>query len=120
MDEGEVIPKEYWWPFWTSLLKRDSHNVYTAMVGNVEQLKEFERHLIDEKVSINKIVRLKVNDIDKLVKLAQQKYNKIYDQTDILIQHIKEYEAKKDELEAYAKTKYEVAVDDFFIEKIEL
>jgi adenylate kinase family enzyme len=120
IDDGELIPKEYWWPFWTGLLKRDSHNIYTAFIGEVEQLKEFEKHIDDEKVSINKIVRLKVNNIDRLVKLAKEKYGKIYDRTDILTQHINEYEAKKDELITYAKTKYKVTVDDFFSEKIEL
>jgi adenylate kinase family enzyme len=119
VDEGKLIPKEYWWPFWTSLLKSDSHNVYTAFVGDVEQLKEFEKHINEERVSIYKIVWLKVNDIDKLVKLAM-KYRKIYDRSDILTQHIKDYEATKDKLVAYAKTKYNVSVDDFFTERIEL
>ncbi len=120
IDKGELIPKDYWWPFWTSLLKRDAHNVYTAFVGNVEQLREFESHLIDEQVSINKIVRLRVNDIDRLTRLAKEKYSKIYDRSDILIKHIMDYEAIKDELISYAQTKYDVTVDDFFTERIEI
>jgi adenylate kinase family enzyme len=120
IDKGGLIPKEYWWPFWTGLLKRDAHNLYTAFVGDVEQLKEFESHIVDEKVRINKIVQLKVNDIDKLVRLAKAKYSKVYDQSDILTKRIKDYETKKDELITYAQTKYNVVVDDFFTEKIEL
>jgi len=35
IDNGELIPKQYWWPLWTGLLQRDSHDVYTAFVGEV-------------------------------------------------------------------------------------
>jgi len=85
-----------------------------------DQFKEFERHIDAEKISIHKIIRFKVNDVDRLVKLAREKYSKMYDRTDILVQHINEYEAKKDELITYTRKRYDVVDDDFFAGTIEL
>lgn len=58
-DNGKLLPKEYWVPFWTSLLEIEKHNIFTCFFGNTEEFKVFENYISEQKFILNKIIYLK-------------------------------------------------------------
>jgi len=114
INEGKLIPTEYWCPFWTALIKEGQLNLFTSLIGNIEQFKLFEKCIENKKYKMKEIVYLKLNEIDKLTDLAKQKYGKIYDDSNVLKKHIEEYQKMREEIIEYSKNKYEIVIKDFF------
>ncbi len=116
INDGKIIPKEYWCPFWTALIKEQKVNIFTTFffLGTLEQFVEFENCIELKEYKLTEIIYLKVNDLKKLTELAKKKYGKIYDQTDIIQKHIEEYQKLKEEIIDYAKTDYKITEIDFF------
>ncbi|MBF4466173.1 nucleoside monophosphate kinase [Flavobacterium sp. LC2016-12] len=120
MNEGKLIPIEYWYPFWTAQIIEGQVNVFTSMIGNIDQFKEFEKCLKLKNYNLTEIIYLKVNRIDELTELAKLKYGKIYNQSDILKKHIIDYQIMREEIIEYSKNKYEIIIKDFFESEIKI
>lgn len=76
INNGKLIPNEYLGPFVASFLNPNIHNVYTSMLGSVEHFTIFENYISDQKYAIKELIYLKINDVEKLVQLATEKYAK--------------------------------------------
>jgi adenylate kinase family enzyme len=120
MGEGKLIPIEYWCPFWTAQIVEGQINIFTSMIGNIDQFKEFEKCIELKNYKLTEILYLKVNRIDELTELAKLKYGKIYDQSDILKKHIEDYQKMREEIIEYSKNKYEIVIKDFFETEIKI
>ena len=120
INEGNIVPPEFWCASWTSKIIEDSINVLIYMNGSVGQFQEFEKYIESKNYKLVEIVYLKVNDINKLTELAKQKYPEIYDQTDAFRKEIEDFQLKRDEIVHYSKSKYKVTINDFFIKEINL
>ena len=53
VDQGKLIPTEYWCPFWTSMITENKLNIFISMIGDLEQFKEFEKCLITKNYNLN-------------------------------------------------------------------
>ena len=95
-------------------------NVFTSMIGSIDQFKEFEKCIELKNYKLTEILYLKVNRIDELTELAKLKYGKIYDQSDILKKHIEDYQIMRDEIIEYSKKKYKIVIKDFFETEIKI
>ena len=120
IDNGKLIPTEYWCPFWTSMISEGSVNVFTSMIGDIKQFKEFERCLNLKKYNLTEIIYLKINEKQKLTEIAKQKYSKIYDDSDILDKRIDDYQKMRQEIIDYADSKYNVIEKDFFVTELKM
>lgn len=114
IDNGELIPTELWCPFWTAMIIESQVNVFTSLIGNLKQFKEFETCIKTQKFLIKKIYFLKVHDMIELAQLGKEKYNKVYDDTEDTIKRINEYQIMKQEIIEYAQDKYEITIQDYF------
>ena len=52
--------------------------------------------------------------------MAKQKYSKMYDDEEILRNHIEKYNKMRGEIIDYALPKHKVTIDDFFSKQIEV
>jgi adenylate kinase family enzyme len=120
INNGELIPTQFWCPLWTSMIYEGQINVFTSAIGDIEQFKEFEKCIETKKFTLTEIIYLKLNDISKLTEMAKQKYSKIYDNEGILKKHIEEYNIMREEIINYALPKYKVSINDFFSEQIKI
>jgi adenylate kinase family enzyme len=120
INEGKLIPIEYWCPFWTGQIIEGQINVFTSMIGSIDQFKEFEKCIELKNYKLTEILYLKVNRIDELTELAKLKYRKIYDQSDILKKDIEDYQKMREEIIEYSKNKYEIVIKDFFETEIKI
>lgn len=120
INEGKLIPIEYWCPFWTAQIIEGQINVFTSMIGNIDQFKEFEKCIELKNYKLTEILYLKVNRIDELTQLAKLKYGKIYNQSDILKKDIEDYQKMREEIIEYTKNKYEIVIKDFFETEIKV
>jgi adenylate kinase family enzyme len=120
INEGKLIPTEYWCPFWTALITEGQLNIFTSLIGNIEQFKLFEKCIENKKYKLTEIVYLKLIEIDKLTDLAKQKYGKIYDDSEVLRKHIEGYQKMRDEIILYAENKYRIINKDFFETEIRI
>ncbi|GAB2777458.1 hypothetical protein GCM10027275_20680 [Rhabdobacter roseus] len=114
INDGKIIPKEYWCPFWTALIKEQRINIFTAFFGELDQFIEFEKCIEIKKYNLSEVIYLKVNDLTELSELAKKKHSKIYDRTDIIKKRVQDYQKIKEEIIEYAKTKYKITEMDFF------
>lgn len=121
IDSGELIPQNLWVPFFTSLWSNEKHNVFCGLVSNLEQFKLFESYFKERDIRINKIVYLKLTDVDKLISLAVEKYSKAYGgNSDSLRKRIAEYNDKIRSIIDYATGIYPIEVMDFFDTRINI
>lgn len=121
INNGELIPKEYWVPFFTSLCDSNKTNVFCGLINNLEQFKEFERYFIDNNISIDFIKYYKINDLESIVDLAVQKYAKVYKgNEEYLIKRIKEFEERIEQILQYIDAKYNLEILDYLASKIEI
>jgi|GEM_PF-1582014 len=120
IDNGELIPTALWLPFWLSMIHREQMNVFTAGIGDLNQFKEFEKFLEANNFKLSEIIYLKLNDISKITQMAKEKYSKMYDDEEILRNHIEKYNKMREKVIDYALPKYKVSMHDFFSERIKV
>ncbi|WP_395076697.1 nucleoside monophosphate kinase [Flavobacterium sp.] len=120
INEGKLIPTEFWCPFWKALIVEEQMNIFTSLIGNVVQFKQFEKCIELKNYKLTEIIYLKVNNIDKLTELAKHKYGKIYEESDVLKKNIKDYHTMRDAIIKYAENKYKIVNKDFFETEIKV
>ena len=121
IDKGEMIPQNLWIPFYTSLWDNEKHNVFCGLYFNLAHFKFFESYVNERNVRIDKIIYLKVNDIDRLISLAVEKNNKAYaDNTELLRKRIVDFDDRIKEIVDYASGVYPVEVLDILDNQIKI
>lgn len=70
------------------MISEGQMNVFTAAIGNLEQFKEFEKCIAANEFRLSEIIYLKLNDISRITQMAKKKYYKMYDDEEILRNHI--------------------------------
>lgn len=121
VDNGDLIPIEYWVPFFTALWDSNKTNVFCGLITHIDQFMEFEKHFIDNDISIDFIKYFKINDLDSVVQLAVEKYAKVFkDNEEHLIKRIKQFEERIEPICEYVEGKYNLEVIDYMTSEIEI
>ncbi|WKV11815.1 hypothetical protein [Marivirga harenae] len=119
IENGELIPKDLWAPFYTSLNESEKLNVFCGLWTNLDHFKEFERYFNRNNIRLEFIKYYRINDIQRAIDLAVEKYSKVFENnTEHLKKKIEEYDNRIMELCAYAKQIYNVELLDYFDDEI--
>ena len=121
VDNGELIPIEYWVPFYTALWDTNKTNVFCGLITHIDQFKEFEKHFIDNNISIDFIKYFKITDLESVVNLAIEKYAKVFkNNEEHLVKRIKQFEERIEPICEYVNRKYNLETIDYMVSEIKI
>ena len=121
INNGELIPKAYWVPFYTALWDSSKTNVFCGLITHIDQFKLFESYFLDNNISINFIKYYKINNLAAVVDLAVEKYAKVFKgNTEHLITRIKEFESRIEPICKYVQDKYNLELFDYMESEIKI
>jgi adenylate kinase family enzyme len=119
IDNGQLIPKDLWVPFYTSLFDSEQLNIFCGLWTNLEHFKEFELYFNSNNVRLEFIKYYRINDIQRAIDIAVERYSKVFaNNTHHLKTKIEEYDHKIMELCDYARQFYNVELLDYFDDEI--